>query len=87
MRLLPSTACLTLLAGLSACSTAPVDPDAPRTPRSIVVVCAPGRLDVECFRPASELCGRTGYDLFDSRGQRATVADAQFGALEARCRQ
>ena len=56
-------------------------------PASIPVVCPANGDVVQCFAPASALCGRDGYDLFDRRGRRATVADARFGALEARCRE
>lgn len=50
------------------------------------IVCAAGPLEPSCFRAASERCGRAGYDLFDSQGRRATVADARHRVLEARCR-
>lgn len=55
-------------------------------PAAVQVVCPVGRVDPDCFRRASERCGRAGYDLFDRTGRPATVADAEFGALEARCR-
>jgi hypothetical protein len=54
---------------------------------SIRIVCPASGDLVQCFEPASARCGRDGYDLFDMRGRRATVGDARFGTLEARCRE
>jgi hypothetical protein len=76
------------LLGLTACAgTSPREP-APRTAavRSVQVVCPVGGIHAECFRRASELCGADGYDLFDGEGRPATVADAEYHVLEARCR-
>lgn len=56
------------------------------SPASIRVACPASGDLVQCFEPASALCGREGYDLFDRRGRRATVGDARYGTLEARCR-
>lgn len=72
---------------LAGCATAPM-PAARSTgasPRTVAVVCAPGR-DLTCFERASDLCRPRGYDLFDSDGRPATVADAQVRIVEARCR-
>ncbi|HZX79393.1 MAG TPA: hypothetical protein VFE72_00370 [Lysobacter sp.] len=75
-----------LLLATTACGT-PGDKRGMASSRAIPVVCSAGRIDVECFRQASEICGRRGYDLFDLQGRPATVSDAQYRALEARCRE
>lgn len=77
-------AALAIAALAAGCATRP----ATRTgPASVWVVCPASGDPVQCFAPASALCGREGYDLFDLRGRRATVGDARFGALQARCRE
>lgn len=81
LRLLPAL----LLAG---CASTPPATPAARTaaaPRTVAVVCAPGG-DLKCFERASDLCRPNGYDLFDSEGRPATVADAQVRIVEARCK-
>lgn len=75
-----------LLLDTTACGTQGAPREA-SAPRAIPVVCSAGRIDIECFRQASEICGRKGYDLFDLQGRPATASDAQYRALEARCRQ
>ena len=69
---------------LAACAT---QRHAPSTPAvaSVRVVCT-GDLQMDCFEAPSRLCGRAGYDLFDLDGKRATVGDARYRILEARCR-
>lgn len=86
MRLLTSfasivVACL-LLAGCAGTRTPGTDPAV----ASVRVVCT-ASLQVDCFEAPSRLCGRAGYDLFELDGRRATVGDARFRMLEARCRQ
>lgn len=81
MRALPL---IPILLVAASCTSVPgLRTDAPAT---VPVACSPGRLDVDCFRHASEVCGRAGYDLFDLQGRPATVSDAQYKVLEARCR-
>ena len=74
-----------LLLATTACGThgAPREASAPR---AIPVVCSAGRIDIECFRQASEICGRKGYDLFYLQGRPATGSGAHYRALGARCR-
>ncbi|WP_462114982.1 hypothetical protein [Lysobacter xanthus] len=74
-----------LLIALSGCSAMPQGATTPRGGHAVPVVCS-GAGDLDCFRAASEACGSKGYDLFDRAGHPATVADAQFRILEARCR-
>lgn len=84
MVILRFAACLLLAAVAGGCAS--TDGQA-AAPRSVQLVCSAGGPVVDCFRPASDLCGRQGYDLFDRHGRRATVADAAYGPLVARCRE
>ncbi|GAB1596745.1 hypothetical protein [Lysobacter claricitrinus] len=85
-RLLPVVLALAITACAStAPSSMPTSAAAPKV-RSIAVVCAPGGVDLKCFERASEFCRPNAYDLFDSDGRPATVADAQLRVVEARCR-
>jgi hypothetical protein len=72
-----------LLAGvLAGCAGAPVA----HAPASVRIVCTATTDLARCFEPASTRCGPAGYDLFDTGGRPATVSDARFRVLEARCR-
>lgn len=83
----PSVCCIALSL-LTAAACAPGCAGAPvaDAPASIRIVCAPRADPVQCLGPASDRCGPDGYDLFDARGRPATLADARYGPLEARCR-
>lgn len=73
-------------AALLAACTGPRAADAGPAVASVRVVCT-ASLQVDCFDAPSRLCGRAGYDLYELDGRRATVGDARFRTLEARCRQ
>lgn len=83
----PVTASLCILATalLGACAPAPRVPGPAASVASVQVVCT-ASLDVACFEAPSRLCGKAGYDLFDLEGRPATVGDARYRTLEARCR-
>ncbi|WP_162823825.1 hypothetical protein [Lysobacter sp. TY2-98] len=74
-----------LLAGCASTAPTASGPKSAPAPRTSAVVCAPGG-DLTCFERASDLCRPKGYDLFDSEGRPATVADAQVRIVEARCK-
>jgi hypothetical protein len=77
-----ATVALSTLAAIAGCAT----PSAPGQVATLQVVCPAGGDLVQCFAPASALCGRDGYDLVDARGRPVSVGDARYGVLQARCR-
>lgn len=73
-----------VLLGLAACVGGPRPERA--EPPSLRIVCGAGGPTPACFRAASDRCGPAGYDLFDESGRPATLADAAYRPLVARCR-
>ena len=66
------------------CSTSPST--APTSPVSVSLSCTNNQSPADCLRPASELCGEVGYDLFDKSGKAISVADLKNKVATARCK-